>query len=478
MTKDFETVKNTTMNGSDVVENTKVTDELDWQALDAEAEELCRWAAARAGVIVVTPLLGTVALMANEVYLINKLANLYNKKLTESAVIGFAGALGGTVVGSMCATLIPIPFLQIPIAVGVTYGVGKAAMAWIKADMPADLTPYVEMFKEWSDKAKSEATVFADNPLKNCPLGDETKTFIADTGEKLSIKVDEMKEKVVDSLATYKESAMETADVLSEHTIISTTKASDKLNDMIENLTETALLLKEHAAVAVDNLKPNHDENSTCPMEKVKDVADFATEKAIVTTQALRTQAADKIEAVAEGIKEISDVLTERIAMGAESISNTQSEKISNFIESLGDLGFVIKERIAMSIPKNNEFCQELGELCQEHLAIKSSEFGKTLKSIGESICEAGHLAKEHALVAAINAKNKAKNTTTSQKLAIVGAIAIVICLVVVSSKLKSMAEKCRREKQPLSRKDLAQMTELIDNAKKIIAKAKELVNK
>ena len=41
---------------------------------DEEAESLIRWAAGRAGVIVAAPVLGTVALVANEVYMIAKVA--------------------------------------------------------------------------------------------------------------------------------------------------------------------------------------------------------------------------------------------------------------------------------------------------------------------------------------------------------------------------------------------------------------------
>lgn len=43
---------------------------------DKEAEDICRWAAARAGVIVVAPVVGTMTLMANEVYMITRLAKL------------------------------------------------------------------------------------------------------------------------------------------------------------------------------------------------------------------------------------------------------------------------------------------------------------------------------------------------------------------------------------------------------------------
>lgn len=41
---------------------------------DVKVEMLCRWAAARAGAIVIAPLVGTVALMANEVYLVSRIA--------------------------------------------------------------------------------------------------------------------------------------------------------------------------------------------------------------------------------------------------------------------------------------------------------------------------------------------------------------------------------------------------------------------
>lgn len=62
---------------------------------DKEAEDICRWAAARAGVIVVAPVVGTMTLMANEVYMITRLAKLRGIKLSESAVLGLLGSLGG-----------------------------------------------------------------------------------------------------------------------------------------------------------------------------------------------------------------------------------------------------------------------------------------------------------------------------------------------------------------------------------------------
>ena len=70
----------------------------DMEELDEQAEELCRWAAARAGVIVVAPLLGTLALCANEVYLVIRLGKVYGKNISESTAAGFIASLGATFV--------------------------------------------------------------------------------------------------------------------------------------------------------------------------------------------------------------------------------------------------------------------------------------------------------------------------------------------------------------------------------------------
>ena len=58
---------------------------------DDKAENLCRWGAARAGAIVALPGIGTMALMANEVYMIIRLGQLYDVKVSKSAAVGAAG---------------------------------------------------------------------------------------------------------------------------------------------------------------------------------------------------------------------------------------------------------------------------------------------------------------------------------------------------------------------------------------------------
>ena len=115
--------------------------------LDSKAENLCRWAAARAGAIVVLPGIGTMALMANEVYMIVRLGRLYDVNVSKSAAMGFLSSLGAAVAGQTLATLVPFPPMQLAVGVSVTYAVGKAAQAWIKAGCPSDVAQFKELFK-------------------------------------------------------------------------------------------------------------------------------------------------------------------------------------------------------------------------------------------------------------------------------------------------------------------------------------------
>lgn len=163
--------------------------------VDVKVETLCRWAAARAGAIVVAPLLGTVALMANEVYLVSRIARIYNVKLTERALIAFLGAVGSRMIGTLLTTLIPFSVIQVPVAVGITYSLGRVTQRWMKDGMPSDMTPYVEMMGEWKDKAREQVDRLRENPLKNVPLGDETVDFIKRWGGTAAEKFQDVKEK-------------------------------------------------------------------------------------------------------------------------------------------------------------------------------------------------------------------------------------------------------------------------------------------
>ncbi len=181
----------------------------DSENIEEEAEKLCRWAAARAGVIVVAPGVGTMALMANEIYMITRLADLRGIKLSESAVMGFLGSLGATFVGQTLVTLIPFAPLQVPVGISVTYAVGKVANAWLKAGRPEDVASFKEIFDETKEEAMEHIKEFKNMDCKDKPLGDESKTFTMDsqdTFDDIKKAADNVEYKVTDWIRKAKDS--------------------------------------------------------------------------------------------------------------------------------------------------------------------------------------------------------------------------------------------------------------------------------
>lgn len=147
------------------------------QEFEQEVESICKWAAARAGVIVVAPLLGTMSLIANEVYMVMRIGKAHGETLSEGMVLGFLSSLGAAFVGQTLATLIPFAPVQIPIAVSVTYALGKVAHAWLKAGKPMDVDFLKKVFEKEQSKAKENITLLLANPKKEEPLGDELKDY-------------------------------------------------------------------------------------------------------------------------------------------------------------------------------------------------------------------------------------------------------------------------------------------------------------
>lgn len=105
------------------------------KVVDDEADSFINWAAGRAAAIAVVPLpmADVVPLMANEAYMIYKLGAVYGYAVDKSIMTMLLGVAGGSVAGKIAASF--LPFLKIPIAAGITYGVGKAAKAYFESGM-------------------------------------------------------------------------------------------------------------------------------------------------------------------------------------------------------------------------------------------------------------------------------------------------------------------------------------------------------
>ncbi len=120
-----------------------------------EADEYINWAAGRAAAIALIPLpLADVApLMANEAYMIYRIGAAYGFAVDKSILTMLAGVAGGSIAGKLAASF--LPFLKIPIAAGITYGVGKAAKAYFESDMTLDMDDLKEKFIEGEKESKN-----------------------------------------------------------------------------------------------------------------------------------------------------------------------------------------------------------------------------------------------------------------------------------------------------------------------------------
>ena len=108
----------------------------DWlDSAGHDADSYIYWAAGRAAAIawLPLPLVDVAPLIANEVYMIYKLAGVYGIAADNTVITMLLGSAGGSIAGKVGASFLPL--LKVPIAAAVTYGVGKAAKAYFESDM-------------------------------------------------------------------------------------------------------------------------------------------------------------------------------------------------------------------------------------------------------------------------------------------------------------------------------------------------------
>ena len=90
--------------------------------------------------------------MANEAYMIYRLGAVYGYAVDKSILTMLAGVAGGSIAGKLAASF--LPFLKVPIAAGITYGVGKAAKAYFESGMKLNTSELKEKFMEGEKESK------------------------------------------------------------------------------------------------------------------------------------------------------------------------------------------------------------------------------------------------------------------------------------------------------------------------------------
>ena len=91
--------------------------------------------------------------MANEAYMIYRIAETYGYDIDSSIVSMLIATVGGTFTRRLLFSLVPI--LKIPIAAGITYAMGKVAKAYFASGMTLRRDALIGEFKRARRKASA-----------------------------------------------------------------------------------------------------------------------------------------------------------------------------------------------------------------------------------------------------------------------------------------------------------------------------------
>ena len=121
----------------------------------AIADDYVIWGAGRAAAITMLslPIADIGALMANEAYMIYRIAETYGYDIDSSIVSMLIATVGGTFTRRLLFSLVPI--LKIPIAAGITYAMGKVAKAYFASGMTLRRDALIGEFKRARRKASA-----------------------------------------------------------------------------------------------------------------------------------------------------------------------------------------------------------------------------------------------------------------------------------------------------------------------------------
>lgn len=145
-----------------------------------EVEMICRWAAARAAGIAALPKFNYAGLLANDVYMVSRIAQVYGVCPAKEGITGFLVGLGGSAVAALVCTMVTTVILRVPVAAAITYGVGKMAAKWIEDGMPTcpNFEEYRQRLVDIYEYNKETVITLANTPLRDKPLGNENVDFL------------------------------------------------------------------------------------------------------------------------------------------------------------------------------------------------------------------------------------------------------------------------------------------------------------
>ncbi|WP_298703020.1 apolipoprotein A1/A4/E family protein [uncultured Veillonella sp.] len=447
-------------------------------ARDAEIESICRWAAARAGVLVMAPKLSTTALIANDAYMVSKIAQVYGHSLSAGAIIGFLGGLGGSLVSALLTSVFPNPKVKIPLAVCLTYAVGKAAKFWVESGMPmpGDFSEYRERMLAIFDHVKTTATTLINNPMRSKPLGDEGKDFLAEAGvdsdQFLGLSGNTLGNllngDLLSRLGSLKEAVVGVVGA-AVASVVGKGSGSDSNNDFVDNA--------KHALSGIGSLLATLGSSALdLAADAAGTAATTASEVVVEKVSGVKGQVADHVSDVKSNMPDQVHAIKSTVSDHVSEVKSTVAGHVETVKATVADATAVVSDKVSEAKEVVVNKAQDAKEVVvnkaqdAKDVVVNKAQDAKeavasTVQDVKETVAAKVHEVKDNLATKADDAKGEAKDTADTVKAKIDDVV----------GQAKDLKDQALDKAEALKAEALEKTEDLKDQA---VAKKDELVDK
>ncbi|PQL09626.1 hypothetical protein [Veillonella sp. T11011-6] len=254
------------------------------QDRDYQVEQFIFWGAGRAAALALSPKFSSVALCANATYMVTRIAHLYEVELQSGAVVGLVGGLSTAVGTAAISLLVPLKAVRVPVAVGLTYAIGKIAHIWIQDGMPSDIERYKPMVAEFLESGKAIAGDIIRDAGASIPFTQGQRDVWAGIANETGLAKETLKqvyeEKVTPAIDKWN---TETKYQLHDNAAEVVAKVSDAAKDKIDAAKENIDVAKELAKGGVEVAKASAQAAVETAKTKANDAVETAKDVAVNT---------------------------------------------------------------------------------------------------------------------------------------------------------------------------------------------------
>ncbi len=383
-----------------------------------EVETICRWAAARAAGIAALPSFTYAGLLANDVYMVSRIAQAYGVCPAKEGVTSFLVGLGGSAVAALVCTIVPTVILRVPVAAAITYGVGKIAAQWIEEGMPVcpNFENYRQRLVEIYEHNKETVMTLAYTPLREKPLGNESEDFLSDihisgndylAGAKGFVGSFISPEALAANIGAVKDLAVGAASILAA-TVKDTLEKSGN-EELLDNARHAAKgvgsLLKILATEALSLTGAVAGTSAS----KASVYTKAAYEKADTVRQTLNDSLQTKVEPVVEKATAVMQDVKEVVEPKLQQVKEKVEPKLQQVKETVEPKLQQVKEAVEPTLQQVEEKASELTAKAIDQAQEAVQDIREKAEVVKETAVELAEQTKEKANDLAEQAKDKFK---------------------------------------------------------------------